>query len=493
MAMDTTLLAALIGTAGGGLATAGGAWLRARTNVRTAARLIYAELTRDSTAVAYFRRTGHWAEPRLSRSAWDSHSEVLARRRSSASFETVHQGYEALEIAPFIADDSLSPVVRDQWLQGEAERLAVAIREVGDLAQVSRSKVERWTRRLDSSNPRTASRPHPILRTGVISLPLLERLTEDTGLSLEYEGPGVTLAYEGPQPIPGVDTVAEHVVFDARHSTETEDLTAVRWTGRPPTGDPAVDEAYETLVAVTTFMREIYGREVFTHTGHTLAATVHYGKDFNNGWWDGYSLFIGDGDGTVFVRFTRSLEIIAGEACHALTEMRDRFVNYTGEMGALSIALCDVFGSLTKQYKLGQTVEEADWITGNGILAPGVSGVGLHSLKAPGSAYDDETLGKDPQPAHMDDFLHTDRDSGGTHTNSGIPAHAFYRLAASLGGYAWERAGQIWWDALTGEDLTVDPKFADFARATEEAAAARYGDESEEHRAVRDAWSGVGL
>ncbi len=38
-------------------------------------------------------------------------------------------------------------------------------------------------------------------------------------------------------------------------------------------------------------------------------------------------------------------------------------------------------------------------------------------MKAPGTAYDDPVLGKDPQPAHMDDFVRTNQDNGGVHIN----------------------------------------------------------------------------
>ena len=62
------------------------------------------------------------------------------------------------------------------------------------------------------------------------------------------------------------------------------------------------------------------------------------------------------------------------------------------------------------------------------------------------------------------------------HINSGIPNHAFYLLAAALGGNAWEQAGQIWYDTLTGGELSADAQFADFAAATVAAARARYGE-----------------
>ena len=66
-----------------------------------------------------------------------------------------------------------------------------------------------------------------------------------------------------------------------------------------------------------------------------------------------------------------------------------------------------MFGSLVKQYALDQTADRADWLIGAGLLAPGVSGVALRSMKAPGTAYDDDVLGKDPQPATMSDYVTT--------------------------------------------------------------------------------------
>jgi Zn-dependent metalloprotease len=118
--------------------------------------------------------------------------------------------------------------------------------------------------------------------------------------------------------------------------------------------------------------------------------------------------------------------------------------------------------------------------------------VALRSIKAPGTAYDDPDFGKDPQPAAMADYVHTQDDNGGIHINSGIPNRAFYLLAKQLGGRAWERAGQIWWDVLTGGHLDSTTQFADFARLTTAAALDRHGD-AEEYRAVQAAWDGVGI
>src|SRR4051812_49693078 len=108
----------------------------------------------------------------------------------------------------------------------------------------------------------------------------------------------------------------------------------------------------------------------------------------------------------------------------------------------------------------------------------------------PGTAYDDPVLGKDPQPADMTGYVTTAQDNGGVHINSGIPNRAFYLAATALGGHAWDKAGPIWYGALT-EHLQPDSQFADAAQATVEVAGKLFG--AAEVAAVRDAWKGVGI
>lgn len=125
---------------------------------------------------------------------------------------------------------------------------------------------------------------------------------------------------------------------------------------------------------------------------------------------------------------------------------------------------------MVKQFKLGQTAEESNWILGEGIWGKDINGVGLRSMKAPGTAYDDPRIGKDPQPRRMADYKDLPNDEqndfGGVHINSGIPNHAFYLVATRIGGYAWKAAGQIWYRALTHGKLRSDATFQDFADET---------------------------
>src|ERR1700730_10904846 len=156
---------------------------------------------------------------------------------------------------------------------------------------------------------------------------------------------------------------------------------------------------------------------------------------------------------------------------------------YQGQPGALNESISDVFGSLVKQFALNQTADKADWLIGAGILAKGIQGVALRSMKAPGTAYDDPKLGKDPQPADMAHFVHTTDDNGGVYTNSGIPNHAFYLVATAIGGNAWDKAGQIWYDTIRDTSLKPSANFAGFAGRTVANAGHRYGSSSVERNA----------
>ncbi|MFF8842856.1 M4 family metallopeptidase [Streptomyces sp. NPDC015127] len=292
------------------------------------------------------------------------------------------------------------------------------------------------------------------------------------------------------RPAPGTADGPRRTLYDAENGTALPG-TRVRGEGDEPVTDSAVNRAYAGLGATFELLHTAYGRDSVDGEGLPLDATVHYDEKYGNAFWNGEQMVFGDGDGEIFLDFTVAVDVIAHELAHGLTQYTAN-LSYFGQPGALNESVSDVIGSLVKQHTLGQTADEADWLIGAGLLAPRVTGTALRSLKAPGTAYDDDVLGKDPQPARMADFVRTGRDNGGVHINSGIPNHAFYLLATRLGGRAWERAGQIWFDVLTGGDLRADADFASFARLTAAAARDRFG-EGAELDAVLKAWSQVGV
>ena len=151
-----------------------------------------------------------------------------------------------------------------------------------------------------------------------------------------------------------------------------------------------------------------------------------------------------------------------------------------------------MLGILVKQYRHRQTAEESDWLIGADLFLPGIGARALRSMKEPGTAYDDPVLGKDPQPAHMKDYIETNEDNGGVHLNSGIPNRAFCELALRLEGYAWERAGRIWYRTLR-DKLRPNSTFRDACSLSVTAAGELYGHNSPEQKATRESWAAVGL
>jgi Zn-dependent metalloprotease len=288
----------------------------------------------------------------------------------------------------------------------------------------------------------------------------------------------------------------ERVIYDAKNGTNLPG-TIVRKEGEPAVADVAVNEAYDGSGATYDLFKEIYQRNSIDNNGMRLDSTVHYQKGYDNAFWDGEQMVYGDGDENLplnerlFNRFTIAIDVIGHELTHGVTQFEAKLV-YSQQPGALNESMSDVFGSLVKQYTLGQTADQADWIIGAGLLTENVNGVGIRSMKAPGTAYDDPVLGKDPQPAHMNDYVNTVSDNGGVHINSGIPNRAFYLTATELGGNAWLKAGQIWYVTLR-DKLTSTSKFQDCANLTYQTAADLFGAGSLEQQAVKNGWAGVGL
>jgi Zn-dependent metalloprotease len=262
----------------------------------------------------------------------------------------------------------------------------------------------------------------------------------------------------------------------------------VRAAGTPASGDLAVDEAYVGVEASLALFSEVFGRSSYDDRGAPVVATVHYERGYDNAFWDGTQLVFGDGDGTVFDRFTKPVDVLGHELSHAVTQFTAN-LTYQGQSGALNESVSDVFGSCLKQRLRGQDAADADWLIGEGIFLPSVQGRALRSMAEPGTAYDDPAIGKDPQVATMADYVDTAEDNGGVHTNSGIPNKAFHLAATGLGGPAWEGAGRIWYSALTS-GIGPDTDFAGFAAATVAAARAVSDDAAD---VVARAWTQVGV
>ncbi len=274
-------------------------------------------------------------------------------------------------------------------------------------------------------------------------------------------------------------------IYDQAHSTSPSPGTLVRGEGQPAVADASINQAYDNFGYTYSLYWDVFHRDSIDDQGMQIDGLVHYGTDYDNAFWDGAGhMFFGDGDGQLLTDTTKGTDVVGHELTHGVTQ-NEANLTYSGQSGALNESISDVFGSLVKQYHLAHKADQADWLIGADIVGPQLAPA-LRSMKEPGTAnkYDN-------QPADMTGYVHTTSDNGGVHTNSGIPNRAFYVVATTLGGKAWEAPGQIWYDSLTDPRLKPNSTFARFASLTLRQARSRYGTSSPEADAVKAGWDAV--
>jgi hypothetical protein len=117
----------------------------------------YAELERNSAAVAFYRAMGTWPVSSTSRTAWDSYSETLARDRQTAMFQRASQGYAALENFAYIArEKTLSTQDTARLVEENVGLLCEALHRVGTVAKIPGNQLRAAVDRLKvSSDPQS--------------------------------------------------------------------------------------------------------------------------------------------------------------------------------------------------------------------------------------------------------------------------------------------------------------------------------------------------
>ncbi|MCA0971186.1 M4 family metallopeptidase [Halobacillus litoralis] len=234
----------------------------------------------------------------------------------------------------------------------------------------------------------------------------------------------------------------------------------------------AAVDAHYYAGEVFDYFYDTFGRESYDGNGADIRSTVHYGSNYNNAAWTGNQMIYGDGDGSTFTYLSGADDIVAHELTHAVTDTTAELI-YENQSGALNESFSDVFGYF---------VDSEDWLMGEDVYTPGVSGDALRSLSNP-NAYN--------QPDHMDEYQNLPNteagDWGGVHINSGIPNKAAYYTINSLG---MAQSEQIYYRALTVY-LTPSSNFTSAKAALEQSAQDLYG--SSAASAVTQAWNNVGV
>ena len=275
------------------------------------------------------------------------------------------------------------------------------------------------------------------------------------------------------------------IVFDCKN---TRSLPGVPVPNPGTSTDITAKRAFEETTAVATFYQQCFGRNSIDHAGMTLISSIHYGVQYANAFWNGSQMTYGDGDGQILTDFTAAIDIIGHELTHGITQFTAGFDD-TDEPGALDESMSDVFGSMFRQWRKKQTVAKADWLIGADILGPVAKAKGYTCLRNMAVPEDKQCLTATPQPWHYKDYI----SGGDPHDNSGVPNHAFYLAATSIGGRSWDKAGKVWYAALTSPKAGKSTNMKAFASLTRAAAKSLFPADPAVYSGVDDAWTQVGI
>jgi vibriolysin len=231
----------------------------------------------------------------------------------------------------------------------------------------------------------------------------------------------------------------------------------------------------------------MFNRDSWDGRGSLMRATVHYGQSYNNAFYQGGSIFFGDGDGVRFAPLGRAIDVVAHEWTHGVTESSAALV-YTGESGALNEAMSDIFGAAVEASRMGVT--SATWQVGENIFTPATFGDALRYMDTP--TLDGASRDYYPELLASDDVHHS----------SGIGNLAFYLLAnggthprgrtsTAVIGIGINEAARVFYSALTAY-LQSNDGYSQARNKTALASKVLYGVDSLQFRQVCAAWNAVG-
>jgi len=250
--------------------------------------------------------------------------------------------------------------------------------------------------------------------------------------------------------------------------------------------DVTAKRAFVETTEVAKFYQAVFGRNSVDNAGMRLLSSIHYSVKYNNAFWNGNQMTYGDGDGNIFVDFTKSNDVIGHELTHGVTQFSAGLA-YANQAGGLNESMSDVFGSMFRQWRASQDVTRADWLIGKEIMGPGAIARGFACLRDMSNPAASHCMA--PQPTKFPQY----HDGMDPHESSGIPNFAFYKAAIAIGGKSWEKAGKIWYQALTGFAPSPNMKMSVFAKRTRTLAASLFPTQPAVKIAVDKAWTAVGL
>lgn len=302
------------------------------------------------------------------------------------------------------------------------------------------------------------------------------------------------------------------------------------WTAREYDNanvDNAALDAHINVGWVSDYWNNIHQRRGWDNNNSPFIAYVHTAENkydvnnvfvsftrwYNNAFWNGKNLHLGDGNGSTKGPKTY-LDVIAHELGHAITSSTCNLV-YRWESGAMNEAFSDIWGACVTNYaiKNDPTIQAAGdliWRHGERADLPGTAKPGTRDLQNPllfsqPSTYK-STFWKpgNYEECPVDIFSGPDQnDHCGVHTNSGILNKWFFLITQGetfvntqilpydITGLGFEKTEKIAY--LMEQNLTPNASYATAMNVSTNIAAVEYGWASAELSTIRQAWKAVGV
>ena len=273
--------------------------------------------------------------------------------------------------------------------------------------------------------------------------------------------------------------------IDANNSAANKDMKVYQFSSADNTwaGHPEAVSAHYNAGKTYEYYKNTHGRNSINGKGGTIISICNIanadGSSMENAFWNGRAMFYGNG-GSIFSPLAAALDVGAHEMGHGVIQNTCN-LEYQDESGALNESMADISGTM---------VDRADWFLGEDVVIDKTHYPTGH-LRDMSNPHNGGTSLNDAcyQPAHVSEKYTGSADNGGVHTNSGIMNFAYYKFATAIGK---DKAEKIWYKSMT-DYLVKRSQFADARVAFVQAATDIYGENSNEVKAVKQAFTEVGI
>lgn len=221
--------------------------------------------------------------------------------------------------------------------------------------------------------------------------------------------------------------------------------TLIRNEGGPATGIAEADDVYDFTADTYNYYLLEHGRDSYDGAGALMRASVRYceascGCPCGNAYWNGIRTTFGAPP------FTAD-DIVGHEWTHGVTQYTAGLIYYKAS-GALNESYSDIFGEIIDLTNAGgYDPPSARWtVAESAAFPPGIRNM-MNPTGFPGS---------DPAKMSSSQFVCSEADSGGVHSNSGIGNHAFALMVDggtyngfTIQGIGLTKAGKVQYRALS--------------------------------------------